>query len=171
MGTQSPPRELLIRNLQPRLEVSIGTVLSTLVDFGRITVGEVSRRALTLRNPSPTTVVLHTLRVTGTNASRFTLSAPCADAGRIEADASCAVEVGFAPGGADRAEGWIELSSDASNAPLVRLAGIGIAAPISPTSPADPEPAAPEGGGGALSVAWLASLLAGVIALKRLRRR
>lgn len=241
VGTQSPPRAVLIRNLQPRGDIAIGAVLSsdeaafpiqhdcplslppfgqctamtsfrpqsvgpasarftivdtggrelrvgilngtgaaaapaalawssgtpTLVDFGRISLGQVARRELVLINTSAAAVALATLRVTGPNASRFTLDTTCALGGTLEGRTTCTVTLGFAPSIAGRAEGWVEVVSDASNAPLVRIAAAGVAA-----SPAPPSASAPGGGsitgsgGGSLSPYWVAMLLLAVIALR-----
>lgn len=78
---------------------------------------------------------------------------------------ACTVTIGFAPAAAGRAEGWIEIGSDASNAPLVRSSAAGVAAPA-----AEPLAAAPnDSGGGALSAGWVAMLLAAVMALRKQR--
>lgn len=136
-----------------------------LADFGQVALGQSSRRELTLINTSAAVVTLVSVRVTGSNASRFTLDAPCAVTGRLESMASCVVTLGFTPSSAGRAEGWIELISDASNAPLVRIAATGVA----PTT-AEPIASAPVGGGGgAMSAHWVAMLLAAVIALRMQR--
>lgn len=239
VGTQSPARTVLIRNLQPRGDIVIGAVLSSdpitfpvqhdcplslppfgqcsatawfrpqrvgpagasfkvvdtggrvlragalngtgaaaapptlawsantppLVDFGQVPLGQAARRELMLINRSATAVAIAALRVTGPNASRFTLDAPCALAGRLEGMATCDVTLGFAPSSAGRAEGWIELVSDANNAPLVRIAAAGVAAQNS-----QPVASAPSGsGGGAMPAHWVAMLLAAVIALRMQR--
>lgn len=241
VGTQSAARAVLIRNLQPRTDITIGAVLSAdplvfpvqhncpvslpplgqctattwfrpqgagpavakfsvvdtggrvlregvltgtgvpsappvlawstntpaLVDFGQVSVGQAARREVTLLNTSAAGVALATLRITGPNASRFTLDARCAPAGRLDGMASCDVAIGFAPSSAGRSEGWIEIVSDASNAPLVRIAAAGVAA-----FPVEPAASAPTvtGGGGAISAGWVAMLLAALAAL-RLQRR
>jgi Abnormal spindle-like microcephaly-assoc'd, ASPM-SPD-2-Hydin len=141
------------------------------IDFGPVALGQSARRELSLSNRSSQAVNITTLRITGPNASRFTLDAPCAASGRLDAQASCAVTIGFAPGSAGRAEGWIELVSDASNAHLVRIAAAGVAAVA-----ADPVATPPVsggggsgGGGGAMSAGWLGLLLAAVLALRRPR--
>ena len=137
----------------------------SLVDFGQVALGQAVRRELTLLNTSVGATMVATLRVTGPNASRFTLDAPCALAGRLDGMSACTVTIGFAPSTAGRAEGWIEIGSDASNAPLVRISAAGVAAPA-----AEPLASAPSGsGGGALSAGWVAMLLAAVIALRKQR--
>lgn len=237
VGTQSSARVILIRNLQPRGDIAIGTVLSSdpvnfpiqhdcplslppfaqcrattwfrpaqvgpasatftvvdtgsrvlrsgtlngtgaavapatlawatntpsLVDFGQVPVGQAARRELMLINSTAIAATLATLRVTGPNASRFMLEAHCAPAGRIEGSATCVVTLGFTPSSAGRAEGWIELVTDASNAPLVRIAAAGVATPNT-----QPAASAPGGGsgGGAMSAHWVAMLLAAVLALR-----
>ena len=145
-------------------------ITPTLLDFGQIPLGQTARRELTLLNTSAAAVALARLRVTGPNASRFTLDATCAAAGRLDSHAACAVAIGFAPTSAGRAEGWIEIHSDASNAPLVRIAAAGVAAGVAAPS-AEPAASAPAGsGGGALSAGWVAMLLAAVFALRMQQR-
>lgn len=245
VGTQSSARSVLIRNLQPRTDIAIGTVRSSdpmafpvqhdcpvslpplgqctattwfrpqaegaavarvavvnisgqvlreatlsgtgvgappsalawspgtpaLVDFGQVAVGQTARREFSLLNNSSGAVALASLRVTGPNASRFTLDAPCAGAARLDAGAACAVTLSFVASSPGRAEGWIEIVSDASNAPLVRVAAAGVAGVVA-VAPAEPVASAPAGssggsGGGAMSAAWVAMLLAAVLALRR----
>ena len=115
----------------------------SLVDFGQVALGQAVRRELTLLNTSAGATMVATLRVTGPNASRFTLDAPCALAGRLDGMSACTVTIGFAPTTAGRAEGWIEISADASNAPLVRISAAGVATPA-----AQALAAAPNGSGG-----------------------
>jgi len=246
VGTQSAPRTVLIRNLQPREAIAVGTVRSAdpvafplqhdcpislpplgqcrisawfrpqaagpagavfavldssgrtlregaltgagapelpatlawsagtpeLIDFAQVPLGQSMQRTLGLVNPSSIPVGLTRLRVTGPNASRFTLQAPCVAAGRLEPGASCAVTLGFAPSAAGRVEGWIDLVSDAGNAPLVRIAAAGVAAPAQPpSSPASMPAGESSSGGGAVSAGWLVLLLAAVAALRRKRGR
>ena len=141
-----------------------------LLDFGQVPLGQAARRELTLLNTSAAAVALARLHITGPSASRFTLDASCAAAGRLEGEAACTVTIGFAPTSAGGAEGWIEINSDASNAPLVRLAAAGVAAGVAAPGP-EPVASAPAGsGGGALSAAWVAMLLAAVVALRTQRR-
>ena len=240
VGTQSVPRVLLIRNLQPRSEIAIGAVRSSdpitfpmqhdcpvslpplgqcratawfwpqvagpvsasftvvdsggrvlregnlvgtgapeqppvlawsadtplSIDFGQVPVGQAAQQVLTLVNTTSAVVTLSRLRVTGPNASRFTLQAPCAAAGRLDAGAVCPVTLGFAPSVPGRVEGWIELVSDARNAPLVRIAAAGIAAPAAPPVASEPDSSS---GGGAMSAGWVAMLLFAVLALRRKR--
>lgn len=137
----------------------------SLVDFGQIPVGQAARREITLLNTSAAGVALATLRITGPNASRFTLDASCAPTGRLDGLASCTVAIAFAPPSAGRAEGWVEIASDASNAPLIRIAAAGVAAPAVETGASAP-PGAGTGGGGAMSVGWVAMLLAAIVALR-----
>ena len=137
----------------------------SLVDFGQVALGQAVRRELTLLNTSAGATMVATLRVTGPNASRFTLDAPCALAGRLDGMSACTVTIGFDPAAAGRAEGWIEIGSDASNAPLVRISAAGVAAPAAQALAAAPN----DSGGGALSAGWVAMLLAAVIALRKQR--
>jgi mono/diheme cytochrome c family protein len=242
VGTQAPEREVLVRNLQPRSEIAIGSVVSSdplvfpvqpecplslpplaqcrvrtwfrphaeapaearfdilspggqvlrsgrllgtgaasqpgqlawapavsLVDFERVVVGQTSSRTLVLNNPSSLPVVLTRLRVTGPQALRFGITAACVAAGRIEAGASCEVTRTHTPRAAERAEGWVELTSDAGNAPLLRVQAIGAADGGGGDSSASalPEEAT---GGGALSTWWVALLLVAAVRLGRWRR-
>lgn len=246
VGTTSGPREVLIRNLQPRSEIAVGAVLSSapevfavqhdcplslpplgqcratvrfqpltsgpasatlrivdsggqtlrtaavsgtgidvqapalawstdtppLLDFGRVAAGQTARLTATLLNPSPQAVDVRRLRVTGPAAARFSLGGTCAPAGRLEPGTACELSITFAPPSATLAEGWIEIDADASNAPLVRVAGLG-AAPASPPASNDEPPAGDDAatGGGATTPLWLALLVAAVIALRRHRMR
>ena len=135
------------------------------IDFGQVPVGQAVQRVLTLVNTTAAVVTLSRLRVTGPNASRFTLQAPCGEVDRLEAGAVCPVTLGFAPSAAGRVEGWIELVSDARNAPLVRVAAAGIAVPVEP--PVASEPDRSSSGGGAMSAGWIVMLLFAVLALRR----
>jgi cytochrome c553 len=141
-----------------------------LIDFGRVAVGQSASSTLQLINSSSQPVLLQRLRITGPQALRFSLEAACARAGRLEAGERCDVSITHTPRSAERAEGWVELASDAANAPLLRVQGIGVA-PTQPP-PADDAPQEETGsGGGAVSAAWLAGLTAAVCALGALRRR
>jgi hypothetical protein len=238
VGTQAAERSVLIRNLQPRNEVAIGTVVSSdpiafpvqhecplslpplaqcrvrtwfvpqatgpaearfdilaaggqllrsgrllgtgaaaqpptlawspatgLIDFGRVEVGRSAEVRVQLINPGAAAVALQRLRSTGPQALRFVVAADCTAAGRLEAGARCDVTITHTPRSAERAESWVELSSDAGNAPLLRMQAIGVAA----SNPADPPPPAePEGGGGGAISGW--ALLALALAVGALRR-
>lgn len=231
VGTQAAERVVLVRNLQPRNDISIGAVVSTdplvfpvqhecplslppfgqcrvrtwfrpqnegaaearfdilapggqllrsgrllgsgvalqppqlawspsqaLIDFGRVEVGQSQSSTLQLVNLSPQAVLLQRLRITGPQALRFSLDAACARAGRIEAGARCDVTIAHMPRAAERAEGWVELASDAANAPLLRVQAIGVA-PAGPAEPApEPSPAESSTGGGGMSLFWLMAL-------------
>jgi cytochrome c553 len=234
VGTQSGERVLLLRNRQPRNDVSVGAVLVTdavqfplqhdcplalpplaqcririafrpaaagavsagfsVVDsagallrsgvlagrgveqappqlawheppalaFGNVTVGASAERTAQLVNASAAPVQLQRLRLTGPSASRFVLDADCAAPTVLAAEDTCELRVRFAPSSAGLAEAWIEIESDASNAPLARVSASG----VNDTAPPAPnEPPPPEGGGGATSIAWLALLGAAVAAL------
>lgn len=138
----------------------------SLVDFGQVPLGQAARREITLLNTSAAAATLSALRITGPSASRFTLDAACGLAGRLDGMALCNVTIAFAPSSAGRAEGWIEIASDASNAALVRIAAAGVTA-----LPAEPVASAPTGsGGGAVPAGWVAMLLVAVIALRPQRR-
>lgn len=139
-----------------------------LLDFDRVTVGQSAQRMLRLENRSAQPVLLQGLRVTGPNAARFTLRALCATAARLEAGASCDVVVEHVPAAAERSEGWIEVTSNSSNAPLVRITAIGVAATAPEPAPPVATPAAGAGGGG--SDGWVALLVLAVAVLWRGRR-
>lgn len=238
VGTQSSEREVLVRNRQPRGDMSIGAVLGSdeaqfplrhdcplalpplgecririafrpaaagpqsatfrIVDsggqtvrigavagtgttgaagalawqstpdfaFGPVASGvQITRRAV-LANPSPQAATLTRLRVTGPNASRFSLDSDCPAGSRVEAGASCELRLSFVPSQLGLVEGWIEIESDAANAPLARVSATGVAAPAREPPPAETtEPP----GGGSISIGWLAALAAGVAALRRRR--
>jgi cytochrome c553 len=239
VGTQSAERVLLLRNRQPRNDVSIGAILSSdstqfplqhdcplalpplaqchiriafrpaaastiiarfsVVDsagtllrsgtlagqgveqapsqlawreppalaFGNVALGASSERTAQLVNASVAPVQLQRLRLTGPNASRFTLDTDCAAPARLPANGACELRVRFAPSTAGLAEAWVEIESDASNAPLARVSASGVTTLDGPTvPPAPPPPPPPEGGGGGTtSLAWLALLGAAVSAL------
>ncbi len=143
-----------------------------LVDFGRVEVGRSAELRLQLHNPGGTAVALERLRSTGPQALRFVVSGECAAAGRIEAGARCEVTIAHSPRAAERAEGWVELASDAANAPLLRLQAIGVAAQVPPQSSAS-SPEQDAAGGGALSPWPLLGLGLSVLALRlgRVRRK
>lgn len=158
----------------PRLEWAAGSEL--LLDFDSVTVGTTARRTLRLRNPSSAAVQLQRLRVTGPDAARYSLAAPCAAAGMLAAGAECELTVSHTPNAPARSEGWIELVSDASQPPLVRVTALGLTADaLAPPAPVDPGTGGSAGnasgsGGGALSALWVA-LLALATALLRLNSR
>ena len=236
VGTQSAERVLLLRNRQPRNDVSIGAVLSSdavqfplqhdcplalpplaqcrirvafrpaaagalsasfsVVDsagallrsgtlagqgvenappplawreppalaFGNVALGASAERTAQLVNASALPVQLQRLRLTGPNASRFVLDADCAAPALLPANGTCTLRVRFAPSAAGLAEAWIEIESDASNAPLARVSASGVTAPDAPAAPPSPPPSS-EGGGGTTSLAWLALLGAAAAAL------
>ena len=143
-----------------------------LLDFDRVEVGRSAELRLQLRNTGSTPVNLQRLRSTGPQALRFAVTADCARAGVLEAGARCEVTLTHTPRAAERAESWVELASDASNAPLLRLQAIGVAAvpPQPPASGAEAEPSSDSGGGGS-SLSWLLALFAGTLALRFSRPR
>lgn len=144
-----------------------------LVDLARVTIGARAARAITLVNDGPRVVTFSRLRITGPNAARFTFGGPCATSAaapgptRLEPGQRCRLEIGFAPSVAERVEGWIEVESDARNAPLVRLQALGVAAA---PPPAEPPARDADGGGGTSSPWFLAGLASLVAALARLGR-
>lgn len=139
-----------------------------LIDFARVEVGRSAQVRLQLHNPGSMAVSLQRLRSTGPQALRFAVASDCAASGRIEPGARCEVTVTHTPRSAERAESWVELGSDAANAPLLRMQAIGVA----PAAPADPSPAPPSGpsegdrGGGAISAAFALGLALAVVALR-----
>jgi cytochrome c553 len=135
--------------------------------FGNVSVGASAERTARLVNPSASPVQLQRLRLTGPNASRFLLAADCAAPALLPAQGVCELRVRFAPSTAGLAEAWVEIESDASNAPLARVSASGVNAAQEPTPPPSPPPPPPEGGGGATSLAWLALLSAAVAALSK----
>jgi cytochrome c553 len=144
-----------------------------LIDFGRVAVGHSATVVFQLSNTGAQPAQLQRLRITGPQALRFSLSAPCVAAGRIEPAASCEVTLSHTPRVAERAEGWVELASDASNAPLLRVQAIGVApeaeVPSPPPAASEPAPMA-DTGGGAISAPWLLGLALAVCWLRRSRR-
>jgi mono/diheme cytochrome c family protein len=238
VGTQSAERTVWLRNLQPRSEIAIGSVVSSdpatlpvqhecplslpplgscrvrtwfrpaavgpaearfdvlepggqvlrsgrllgtgaalqpptlawlpateLVDFGRVEVGRSAVMRLQLHNPGGSAVTLTRLRSSGPQALRFAVAADCAAAGRIEPGARCDVTIAHTPRSAERAESWVELASDAANAPLLRLQAIGVAA-AEPGPPASsPEQETP--GGGAMAGWFVLGLALAALALRR----
>jgi cytochrome c553 len=142
------------------------------LDFGRVPVGQAASSTRVLVNTSAETMPLLALRMGGPNASRFTLDAPCARTGRIEAGASCEVRIGFAPSAAGRADGWLEIEAGATHPPLWRVTALGSAEPVASGSN-EPVPDAPvmesgsAPGGGASGWGWLAALTLAVALLRR----
>ena len=135
--------------------------------FGRVELGSTALRMAVLVNRSPTVPVeLERLRVTGPGASRYRLEADCLASRYIEPGGRCTVQLVFAPTTAGLAEGWIEIESDARNAPLARASAPGVAAPADPAPP--PQTTTPPGGG-AVGRLWLALLVAALVALRRWR--
>ncbi len=141
---------------------------TALIDFGRVEVGRSAEARVQLHNPGSTAVQLQRLRTTGPQALRFVVTAECANTGRLEAGARCDVTITHTPRAAERAESWVELASDASNAPLLRVQAIGVAAAAAqpPASSPTAEPSTSPGGG-ALSPGWLLALLAAALCLRR----
>lgn len=134
--------------------------------FGNVALGVSSERTAQLVNASAAPVQLQRLRLTGPNASRFTLDTDCAAPARLLANGTCELRVRFAPSTAGLAEAWVESESDVSNAPLARMSASGVTALDGPTVPPAPPPPPPEGyGGGTTSLAWLALLGPAVSAL------
>jgi cytochrome c553 len=131
--------------------------------FGNVALGASAELAAQLVNPSAVPVQLQRLRLTGPNASRFALDTDCATPALLPASGACELRVRFSPSSAGLAEAWVEIESDASNAPLARVSASGVST-AAPTAPNEPPP---EGGGGATSLAWLALLGAAVAALSR----
>lgn len=143
----------------------------TLIDFGQVPLGRTAQRELTLQNTSSAGAAIQTLRVTGPNAARFTMEGSYLTAGRLEGMAACTMTLTFTPTGAGRAEGWIEVTSNASNAPLVRVAAAGVAVPAAPPAASAPPAEAGNGtGGGASSAGWVAMLCVAVLALRGRRQ-
>jgi len=140
----------------------------TLIDFGRVEVGASASGRLRLRNPSMQAVPFRRLRITGPQALRFSLAAPCVTAGRLEPMADCEVVITHAPRGPERSEGWVELDADAAHPPLLRVQGFGVAAAQDEEAATPPPP--DSSGGGAASWRWLIALAAAVLALRRLPR-
>ncbi len=134
------------------------------LDFGNVALGSNAERIAQLVNPGAAPVQLQRLRLTGPNAARFTLDTDCAAPTQIAASAACALRVRFAPSAAGLAEAWVEIESDAVNAPLARVAGTAVAV-LDPPPPAATAPPPERGGGGAASPAWLALLGAAAAAL------
>jgi len=136
-----------------------------LVDFGRVEVGRSAEMRLQLHNPGGAAVTLTRLRSSGPQALRFAVAADCLTAGRIEAGTRCEVTITHTPRSAERAESWVELASDAANAPLLRLQAIGVAAPA--PEPAASAPAQDTTGGGALSPWSVLGLALATLVLRR----
>lgn len=155
-ATLQPPQLTWVSDRQP-------------VDFGRVEIGRSAEVRLQLSNPGTTPVALGRLRAAGPQALRFLVAADCLAAGRLEAGAVCEVTVTHAPRVAERAEGWIELASDAANAPLLRLQAIGVNAEGAAPSASEPGPGAT--GGGAMAPWTLFGLAMAVAALRGRWRR
>ena len=143
--------------------------ITDLVDFGRVEVGRSAEVRLQLINPGGTAVTLTRVRSTGPQALRFSVAADCLAAGRIEPGARCEVTLTHTPRSAERAESWVELASDAANAPLLRLQAIGVAAPA--PDPAASAPAQDTTGGGVSSPWAVLGLALAALVLRLTRRR
>jgi cytochrome c553 len=241
VGTQAPERHIWVRNLQPRSDIALGTVVSSdpvafpvqhecplslpplaqcrirswfrpqaagqaearidiqgssgqvlrgvrllgngvalqpvqlawsdaaLVDFGRVAVGGSASVTVQLINASAQPVPLRRLRVTGPQALRYTLTAPCAAAGRLVGGERCDVTITHAPRAAERSEGWVELDADAGNAPLLRVQAIGVPAAVE-EPPSQPPPQASGTGGGTFAWLWTLWLAFAALVLRRSRR-
>ena len=138
--------------------------------FGNVALGQTAQRTARLINTSTLPAQVARLRVTGQNASRFALETDCPAGSRIEGGAGCEVRVRFAPQVAGAVEAWVEIESDATNAPLARVSASGVSAPSAPSVP-PPDATTPPGGGGALAIAWTALLAAATRMLRQRRRR
>ena len=148
---------------------------SMLIDFGRVEVGDSAVQRVHLVNASSQPVALRRLRITGPQALRYSLSAPCAAAGQLAPAERCEVTLTHTPRSPERSEGWVELDADAAHPPLLRVQALGVApdAGAAEPDPAASAPAAPsvaeEGtGGGLVSPLGLLALAA---AARRLSRR
>lgn len=135
------------------------------LQLGNVVLGQTVLRTALLVNASALPAQVARLRVTGPNASRFVLESDCPAGSRIEAGASCEVRLRFAPQVTGLVEGWIEIESDARNAPLARVSASGVTAAAD--VPEVPAPPAGGGGGGAMQALWTTLLAAAALALRR----
>ena len=95
--------------------------------------------------------------------------ADCPAGSRIEGGARCEVRVRFAPQVAGAVEAWIEIESDATNAPLAQVSASGVPAASTPLPLPPAETMPPPDGGGVVATAWAALLAAATLALRRRR--
>ncbi|MFN9010503.1 MAG: choice-of-anchor D domain-containing protein [Pseudomonadota bacterium] len=140
---------------------------ASLADFGAVPLGQTVRRTLDLVNDEPIDVPLERVRAGGPNAARFALGGECVALARVPARGRCALEIGFSPTLAERAEGTVEIAAVATHPPTMRLLGLGVAPAAAP--PAAPPAAAsppPEPGGGAAGPGWLLLLAAAARVLR-----
>ncbi len=135
--------------------------------FSNVAVGQTVQRNARLANASALPVQVARLRVTGPNASRFVLESDCPSGSRIEPGAECELRLRFAPQVAGLVEAWIEIDSDAANAPLARVSASVVTPLAEPSLPPAVDTPPTAGGGGAMRGVWTALLAAAALALRR----
>ena len=140
--------------------------------------GNTSSTTLTLVNPGPMPAVLGLINVSGDQASQFRAESGCAIGTVLQAGTSCNLALSYAAGSIPQSDAVLQLRSDQTNPPAVRLQGT-----MTPQPATESAPVAPGGGSGGGGCAFtsdpnhsrdatlMAALLAAALALKRKRRR
>lgn len=107
-------------------------------DFGNVSVGTISPvQSVTLRNAGPGGVVLSLINTFGTDSSMFAAGSDAADAsacraGRVLFEGNtCRIDVRFVPGGNGARSASLQVVSDGSTPPTLKLAGTGMSGPVS----------------------------------------
>lgn len=108
-------RDIFRRDLDPPLQQPILAVEPKLLDFGQVPVGTISSpRTLTISNPG--NAALEVMAIGAVNAPFLTSGGTCTPPPfTLDPDASCTLQIRFAPGLAGPASMMLEISS---NAPL-----------------------------------------------------
>jgi trimeric autotransporter adhesin len=107
-------------------------------DFGNVTVGTISPvQSVTLRNAGPGGVVLSLINTFGTDSSMFAAGSDAADASACRAGRAlfegntCRIDVRFVPGGNGARSASLQVVSEGSTPPTLKLAGTGMSGPVS----------------------------------------
>jgi hypothetical protein len=110
----------VLTHRQGTLSPSVSTV-----GFGTVAVGGAAATPVTVRNTGPGATAV-TATIGGPNAKQFAIADDgCRRAGRLQPNASCVVQVRFAPAAAGTAVGVLQLGADNAAARSVSLTGTG----------------------------------------------
>lgn len=141
------------------------------------TQGSTVSTALTLSNPGPMPAVLGLINISGDQASQFKVASGCAIGSVLQAGTSCSLTLSYEAGSIAQSDAVLQLRSDQTNPPSVRLQGIKSPQVVSESAPVAPS----EGSGGGCAftsdptqsrdATLMAALLAAALALKRKRKR
>lgn len=139
--------------------------------------GSTSSTTLTLSNPGPMPAVMGLINISGDQASQFKVESGCGLGTVLQAGTSCNLSLSYAAGLIPQSDAVLQLRSDQTNPPAVRLQGT-----RTPQAVTESAPVAPGGGSGggcaftsdpshSRDATLMAALLAAALALKRKRQR